>query len=55
MKKLLEMMDINDRLIVGGMALLAIGLAAASLPLAIGVVGGLLLAIGLVGAWRKAR
>jgi hypothetical protein len=53
MKKYLKQMDVNDLLILVGMGVLAGGLALVSIALAGIVIGGLLLAIGLVGAWRK--
>lgn len=53
MKKWLQAVDLNDILILLGLGLLATGLALYSIALSAIVSGGLLLAIGLVGAWRK--
>ncbi len=53
MKRLRANIDLNDVLIVLGLILLAIGLGMVSWALSAGVMGGLLLAIGLVGALRK--
>lgn len=53
MKKWLSKLDINDALILLGIILLAIGLALYSIPLALGVIGTILLSIGLFSAWRK--
>lgn len=53
MKKWLKQLDRNDTLILAGMSLLAVGLGLYSIPLAFAVIGVLLLAIGLVGAWHK--
>lgn len=53
MKKRLSAVDFNDILIVAGLILLAVGLSMISIALSISVSGGLLLALGFLGAWRK--
>lgn len=53
MRKFLVAIDLNDVLILGGLGLLGYGLAQVSIVIAAQVIGGLLLAIGLIGAWRK--
>lgn len=53
MKSLWSQLDGNDVLVVLGLTLLGAGLAAYSWRLALGVIGGLLVLIGLAGAWRK--
>ena len=45
--------DLSDGLVVGGLLLLGFGLGMVSVELALCVVGGLLMALGLVGAVRK--
>lgn len=52
-KRVIGKIDGNDFLILAGMGLLGFGLMQVSLALAAGVTGGLLLAIGLAGSWRK--
>ena len=51
--KFIKAIDITDILIVLGLGMVGYGLSWVSLPLAIGVMGGILLLIGLVGAYRK--
>lgn len=53
MKKWLNWLDFTDILIIAGLIMLAYGLSIVSLALSISVSGGLLLAIGIFGAWRK--
>jgi len=53
MKRLRGLVDANDLLILAGLGLLGYALATVSWALASGVIGGLLLAVGLLGAWRK--
>lgn len=45
--------DGHDVLVVLGLAMVGAGLWMISVPLALCVVGALLLAAGLLGAWRK--
>lgn len=47
--------ELNDIFIILGLILLASGLIMISVPLALGVTGGLLLAIGLIGAFVKGK
>ena len=51
--KFIKAIDITDILIVLGLGMVGYGLSLVSLPLAVGVMGGILLLIGLVGAYRK--
>ena len=51
--KFIKAIDITDILIVLGLGMVGYGLSQVSLPLAVGVMGGILLLIGLVGAYRK--
>lgn len=55
MKKIFGWLDFNDFLIIIGLILLAYALSMVSLALSIGISGGILMAIGLLGAWRKAK
>ena len=51
--RFIRAIDIADILIVLGLGMVGYGLSQVSLPLAVGVMGGILLLIGLVGAYRK--
>lgn len=51
MKKWLKSVDSNDILIVLGLMILGGGLAMVSWPLSLGVIGGLLVVFGLIGAF----
>lgn len=53
MRNLMAMIDFNDVLAAIGLGLLGAGLAMWSVPLAMVVVGGVLLAAGVSGALRK--
>jgi len=46
-------LDLSDGLVVVGLLMLGFGLGLVSVELALGVVGGLLVGLGLVGALRK--
>lgn len=45
----------NDVVALVGLGMLGYGLYMVSLPLALGVVGGILLAIGVIGTLRRGR
>ena len=49
----MKRIELDDFLIFIGILLLGAGLAMISIPLALGIIGGLLLVIGLVGAYFK--
>ena len=51
--KYIRAIDLADILIIVGLGMVGYGLSQVSVPLAIGVVGGILLVIGLAGAYRK--
>jgi hypothetical protein len=53
MRKLLEKIDLNDVNTFLGLSMLGSGLWMISVPLALCVIGGLLFALGVVGALRK--
>lgn len=46
-------LDARDALALAGLGLLVSGVALISVPLALVVAGGLLLALALLGAWRR--
>jgi small-conductance mechanosensitive channel len=47
------MIDHYDVLAVAGLGILGYGLSRISISLALCVIGGVLLMIGILGAWRK--
>ncbi len=53
MKKIGNLPDFNDLLVVLGLGLVTYSLSMISIALAIGVCGGVLMAFGLFGALRK--
>ncbi len=55
MKKIGNLIDLYDLFVLVGLILLTYGLWMVSIPLAIGVCGGILMAFGLFGAWIKGR
>lgn len=49
------MMDRYDVLAISGLGMMGIGLSMVSMSLALCVVGGVLLMIGIFGAWKKGQ